>query len=879
MTAATASDYKIGDVALNEWGLPIEIVGIGDGYFIGAGGVEWTVNGDGRLTPYDPPAPAVNGANSAAANPRFKPGDSVNVVIHGQVHNADGPATVTAVYDNGGAYGYTVRGVFPDNDGNLFERDYTTTEDSLTLDMLTAALWYARSNWHVIPLHEPLFDAGGRCSGCTCEAWQRQNGKPAYVCPTPGKHPRIRDWDNKASTDPAQVRQWWQRWPTANIGIAAGPSNLVVVDKDTYQEVAGDGILTIADSETVTSLTGGGGEHLIYRHPESGPPLRNDDKALPTWVNIRAHGGQFVAPPSLHKSGHRYEWETGYGPHEIAIAPLPEPLRVLLQAGDGKGDNGQRPRAASIPERIAGGGRNNTLTSLAGSMRRRGLGAAVIEAALLKVNAEQCDPPLSEDEVKAIAASVAQYAPSPNGKVANSAGATATQSAPPAGPFKLDDTGNSERFVAQHGDGVRYDHSTGHWLIWTGTHWRRDDDGAAQRMAKATARTIYDEAATAARAGNDDLAAQLAKWARTSAAESRRNAMLNLARSEYPVALTHDRLNRHDLLLNVQNGTLDLATGKLKPHERGDRLTYVLSVAYDPAAECPLWGSFIHRITNGDGDLTRFLAAAVGYTLSGLTTAQVLFFLYGRGANGKSTFIETIMALMGDLGHKARAQILMADERERVPNEIAALAGRRLVVASELADGGRMNEGLVKDLTGGDTMSARFLYGEPFTFKPTFKLWLYGNHKPVIVGTDDGIWRRVRLIPFTVQIPENERDPDLPAKLRGELPGILAWAVRGWKAYQAHGLGTPAAVTKATAEYRIESDIIGQFLDERCILQNGETTEAGKLYAAYINWATENGLRSMSNVRFAKALTERGLTKEKNTTTGRMEYQHIGLPA
>lgn len=742
MTAATASGYKIGDVVLNEWGLPIEIVGIGDGYFIGAGGVEWTINGDGRLTPYDPPAPSVNGngANSAAPTP----------------------------------------------------------------NMLTAALWYARSNWHVIPLHEPLFDADGRCSGCTCEAWQRPNGKPGYVCTTPGKHPRIRDWENKASIDPAQVRQWWQRWPTANIGIAAGPSNLVVVDKDTYQEVAGDGILTIADSVTVTSLTGGGGEHLIYRHPESGPPIRNDDKALPTWVNIRAHGGQFVVPPSLHKSGNRYEWEPGYGPHEIEIAPLPEPLRVLLQAGDGKGDNGQRPRAASIPERIAGGGRNNTLTSLAGSMRRRGLGAAVIEAALLKVNAEQCDPPLSEDEVKAIAASVAQYAPAnghppANGKAANSAGATATQSAPATGVFKMDDTGNSERFVAQHGDNVRYDHSAHHWLIWAGTHWRGDDDGAAQRLAKATARAIYDEAATAAQVGNDDLAAHLSKWARISAAESRRNAILNLARSEYPVALTHDRLNRHDLLLNCQNGTLDLTTGTLKPHERGDLLTYVLPVAYDPAAECPLWGSFIHRITNGDGDLMRFLAAAVGYTLSGLTTAQVLFFLYGRGANGKSTFIETIMALMGDLGHKARAQVLMQSKYDRIPNEIAALAGKRLVVTSELDDGGRLNEGLVKDLTGGDTMSARFLHREPFTFRPQFTLWLYGNHKPVITGMDDGIWRRIHLIPFNVQIPEDERDTALSAKLRQELPGILAWAMCGWQDFQQRGLDAPATVTGATA--------------------------------------------------------------------------------
>lgn len=350
------SDYKIGDVALNWLDLPIEITGIGDGYLI-SDGMEWTVNGDGKLTPYHPPAASANGngANSAAATP----------------------------------------------------------------NMLKAALWYAGHNWRVMPLHEPLFnavDSHGKPTICTCEEWRRYEGNernpanPAYVCDTPGKHPRIGDWESRATIDPAQVRKWWWAWPTANIGIAAGASNLVVVDKDTYNELAGDGTLTIADTETVTSLTGGGGEHLIYKHPEDGPQIRNDDKALPAWVNIRAHGGQFVAPPSLHMSGNRYEWEPGYSPREYEAAPLPDALCALLQS-DG---DGERRRAAPISERIAAGGRNNTLTSLAGSMRRRGLGAAVIEAALLKVNDEQCDPPLPEDEVKAIAKSVSQYAPSAN---------------------------------------------------------------------------------------------------------------------------------------------------------------------------------------------------------------------------------------------------------------------------------------------------------------------------------------------------------------------------------------------------------------------------------------------------------------------------------
>jgi putative DNA primase/helicase len=253
-------------------------------------------------------------------------------------------------------------------------------------------------------------------------------------------------------------------------------------------------------------------------------------------------------------------------------------------------------------------------------------------------------------------------------------------------------------------------------------------------------------------------------------------------------------------------------------------------------------------------------------------------FLYGRGANGKTTFIETIAALMGELGHKARAAALMAEAAERIPNEIAALAGKRFVVASELADGGRLNEGLVKDLTGNDAISARFLYGESFTFRPSFVLWLYGNHRPVIVGTDDGIWRRVHLIPFNVQIPPAERDPALPAKLRAELPGILAWAMRGWRDYQANGLGAPETVTAATADYRAEADILGHFLAERCVVGPKTSARAGKLYAEYAQWAETSGLRALSSVKFAAALAERGFTKPPRSNRGNV-WQGVGLMA
>jgi len=560
----------------------------------------------------------------------------------------------------------------------------------------------------------------------------------------------------------------------------------------------------------------------------------------------------------------------GYG-----AAALADAIRQVSTATPGDRNKALFRQTAALAELVNGG----TLTR--DEVERAMTGAALAAG-------------LSADEAAATVASAFTHVgttartpmPSANGNGARKAGAATAEStclegaadaerpaAQAAGAFRLDDIGNAERFVAQHGDDIRYDHSTGHWYIWTGTHWQQDDDGAIRRRAKATARGIYDETVAAAHRGDDDGAAALSKWARTSAAESRLSAMLKLAQSELPVAITHDRFNRHDLLLNCLNGTLDLATGQLRAHDRGDLLTYVLPVDYDPAAVCPTWDGFIARITGGDAALGAFLARAVGYSLSGATAEQCLFFLYGRGANGKSTFIETVIALLGDLGHKARAQALMVEERGGVPNEIAALAGRRLVVASELADGGRLNEGLVKDLTGGDTMSARFLYGEPFTFKPAFKLWLYGNHKPVIVGTDDGIWRRVRLIPFTIQIPEAERDAALPAKLRAELPGILAWAVRGWRDYRRDGLGAPAAVTQATADYRAESDTLGQFIVECCHVADGATARGGELYATYTAWAEQNGLRPLSNKRVGSSLRERGYVGDRD---GRGNYW-IGL--
>jgi putative DNA primase/helicase len=278
---------------------------------------------------------------------------------------------------------------------------------------LKAALWYAQNvNWHVIPLHEPLFGADGRCCGCTCEEWRRsekhrqwliQRGQefrfePDYVCGTPGKHPRISAWEEKATTDAGQISRWWGSWPTANIGIAAGKSGIVCLDLDLYQEAAGEFALIPDEQETITNLTGGGGQHLIFQHPADGDKINNADRSLPDWVNVRAHGGLFIAPPSMHKSGRLYEWEGGYGPHETTPAALPEKLRKLLQ--DGAAGNGRRFQLPA--EKVTPGKRHQTLLAAGGALRNMGFSGGVILAALQALNSEQFTQPKTTDEIENI---------------------------------------------------------------------------------------------------------------------------------------------------------------------------------------------------------------------------------------------------------------------------------------------------------------------------------------------------------------------------------------------------------------------------------------------------------------------------------------------
>ena len=421
------------------------------------------------------------------------------------------------------------------------------------------------------------------------------------------------------------------------------------------------------------------------------------------------------------------------------------------------------------------------------------------------------------------------------------------------------DLGNAKRLVIAWGEDIRYCHATKKWFFWTDKNWAMDQTGMVLRLAKSTVRAILIEAAAAI---NDAERKTVVAHEQKSEGEARLRAMVSLAQSEPGIPIQLRDLDSDPMLLNVGNGTLDLATGALVPHDRKDLITKMVPVDYDPKATCPMWDKFLAEILP-DPSLVEFVQRAFGYTLTGHALEHVLFLLHGFGANGKSTFLEVLRFVFGDYAATADFGTFLAQKGQPIRNDIARLHGARMVTAVESGAGKRLAENIVKALTGGDTVAARFLYGEHFEFVPVFKLWLATNHKPRIIGTDEAIWRRIRLIPFSVTIPKQNRDHTLPAQLKAEAPGILNWALAGLRDYQTHGLGEPDCVNQATQEYRQDQDVLSHFMDAKVIVDPDSEVRAGELYRVYKGWAEESGEYVISERDFSAAMTEQGYSKRR----------------
>lgn len=539
---------------------------------------------------------------------------------------------------------------------------------------------------------------------------------------------------------------------------------------------------------------------------------------------------------------------------------LPTPLHVVpmvrsyltivkkLQLGDVQLPSTKRGRRSASKQKIARvsashrgnipeGGRNNALLSLAGSMLRKGASHSAIEAALQAENLAQCKPPLDPAEVHAISNSIMRYPAGNTPDVLSS----------------LTDTGNAARFRARHVNDVKYVFGLG-WVIWDGLAWQRDDTNQIVEMAKQVADDMYQEGDSL-----DDDAARLSisRHAKSTHQLSKLKAMIELAQSLPDLATHAGSLDVHDMLLGVGNGVVDLKTGTFQSARREDLMTRHSPVNFDARATCPQFIAFIDQVTGGDKALVRYLQQVVGYSLSGSASEQCLFFLYGNGANGKSVFLNVLKELMGAALAKQTATETLMAKRSSPTNDIARLQSVRIAIANEVEDGTHLAESLVKQMTGGEAMTARFHYQEYFEFVPKFKLFIAGNHKPIIQGRDNGIWRRIRLVPFVVTFSPAQQDRNLLQKLRLELPGILNWAIKGCIGWQRTGLATPKSVADAVNDYRVEMDIIGHWLTESGLAGAGFESKAGDAYQSYRNWAEHNGYKPMTAGTFARDLGDR----------------------
>ncbi|HDU1265767.1 TPA: DNA primase, partial [Listeria monocytogenes] len=349
--------------------------------------------------------------------------------------------------------------------------------------------------------------------------------------------------------------------------------------------------------------------------------------------------------------------------------------------------------------------------------------------------------------------------------------------------------------------------------------------------------------------------------------------MLKEAEHLMPVLPEQFDVNKH--FFNTQNGYIDLKSGRLNEHDRSKMFTKISHIEYTDKIDAPLWNSFLLDIFDHDKELIDYVQKAVGYSLTGSTSEQVMFILFGNGRNGKSVFLDIINDVFGSYSTNIQPQTIMVKQQSSGANsDIARLHAARFVTTTEPNEGVRLDEGLIKQLTGGDKVTARHLYKDEFEFTPEFKIWMATNHKPIIRGRDDGIWRRLHLIPFTVKIPNHKVDKNLKYKLKGELTGILNWAVEGCLKWQREGLKLPTAVERASNEYKSEMDVITAFIEDCCETDLESKIKSKTLYDTYREWAKDNGQYVMSSTKFGR---EMGLKFEKKKSGSVRLYQGIKL--
>lgn len=626
----------------------------------------------------------------------------------------------------------------------------------------------------------PVFPARERAF----EYLDRSNGKKKVLSL---KTPYIANWQDRATTDIAQIDDWWRQNPGALVGMICGErSGLLVVDIDAGANKCGEESFAstgLKVPQTVQTRTMSGGRHLLFKYPK-GSNIRNSaSTCFGQDVDVRGEGGYVIFAGSVLPDGRRYEYVEGLSIEEVDIAPLPdEYLKRLLAPVK----NTQRKKTAGTKQ----GARNDTLFHHSVRAVHGGLSDEEVCASAFKLN-QAFDPPLDGEEVEATVGSAVSYRKN-NRR-----------------PYT--DLGNAERFREAWQARVYYvkEHRT--WTYFDGQRWVLDD-AAAARMAHETVGGIVREAA----GGDPDDLQQAIRWQKTSEANARIRSLLDIASQLEGLSISQEVFDTQPHLVNFTNGTMDLRSGEFRAARASDKITRLAGCEWDRAATAPRFIQFISEVVGENEEDAHYLKKLTGYLLSGERVEQRLQILIGDGGDGKSTFIETLKRLLADYQTTLAATSISAQNTAAIPNDIAKLAGKRLATISELPQKLHVNTQLVKAMSGGDTMTARFLHKEYFDFQPTAQLIVATNFYPYADVEDKAYFRRLAILRFPKSFANENPDKDLKSKLASELPGIAVWAVDGYRAYFEEGLELTHSMHSELEKYRHFTDPLTGFF-ENCL--------------------------------------------------------------
>lgn len=598
------------------------------------------------------------------------------------------------------------------------------------------------------------------------------------------KRPYTPNGFKAATRDETQVHNWWTKYPNALVGVPTGLiTNLFVIDIDQSGDKNGEvsfAELEIDDPLTCQTLTVSGGRHIIFKYPQDHNLRNSTSGSLGNHIDTRGEGGYVIWAGSMTTQG-AYAYRDRYSPEQVGFSELPEKLLNILVNKTGRS---QKPQNDFLS--IKNGTRNDTLFREAVALVNAGVSDKNVRNHI-RARAKNCEENLDIEELQSIQKSVFSYKK--------------------ASPIPFTDLGNGERFVNDHAEDVIYCSDQKSWYVWGGTCWMASEQRVRQ-LAKETTRNIPAESVS-----SPEMIQKLIAWQKSSEAMPRQNAMLEAACFDPKIAFPFSTFTKDSNLFNLQNGTYDLRSQTLRTHEKTDHIIRIANGSLLNDAKCNRWLEFINEVTDNNAELISFLKKFCGYLLSGDRNEQIILFLVGKGANGKSVFLSVLKHVFGSYAGVINSKALVDRNTNAIPSDIAGLANKRFVLLSEFPEHLPLNTATVKSITGGDEITARYLYKDWFEFKPQFQIVCAVNELPKLDWVDDAYFRRVRIIPFQRTFKLNEMDKNLEKKLKAETDGIIAWMIEGYQMYKVEGLQPSQKMIDFLHEYQGNQDPVKQFVE------------------------------------------------------------------